>query len=809
LLPLQPTPLVGRHRELVQVRELLLRDEVRLLTLVGAGGSGKTRLAVAVAADLAPTFEHNVVFVDLTLAAGPAEVVPVLARSLGLPDISSRARLDRIRDVIGGGHVLLVLDNFEHVLGAAPQVAELLQVCPALVVLATSRIALRSRWEHEYPVQPLALPDDPTEARAVGLADVPAIALFVQRAQAARPDFVLDDLNAAAVADICRTLDGLPLAIELAAVRTKLLPPKALLSRLGRRLAMLTEGPRGLPERQQTLRGAIAWSYDLLDADERLLFRRLSVFSGGCTEAQAHVVCGPIAEDGRDHVDVLEVLGALVDNSLLRVHEQADGEPRFSMLDTLREFAADELTQSGESEDLQRRHAELFMDLASEAQPRLASGRRQHVLDQLEADYDNLRTALTWLIDSGRGRVGCRMAGALRWFWHFHGRVTDGRRWLERFLALADAHAANDERALALVSAGHLAWVQGDYEVARRWLSEGTALARSVGNNSVLADGLIHLGLIGPADAECARLEEESLEIATKLGDPWLSTLALHGIGMVALAVGDRAEADARLKESLELWLRLGDRWFASQALNSLGDLARAEADDATAVERYSRSLELLRQEGARHSTASVLQNLGYVRHHQGDNRAAFELFREAIAVFARQGDHRGIAECLLGMGMCAFAVGMSAAAVRLFGAGDGLLASAGMEIWPANASVVDEALHTARTSLSTEDFARLYAEGRAMSGTEAQRFARELAPPAESPKATQQPRGPDPFGALTPREREIAWLLARGRTNRQIADELVISEQTAETHVKRILGKLDLRSRHQLAEIAGSDIPT
>ena len=289
---MQPTTLVGRQGELDQVCELLLRPDVRLLTLVGAGGSGKTRLAIAAATELSSAFEANVAFVDLSMAPGAADVVPILARSLGLHDIGSRARLDRISNLISTARTLLVLDNFEHILGAEPQIAELLLVCPALKVLVTSRTALRSRWEHEYPVLPLALPDANSKATIETLTEVPAVALFIQRAQAARPDFALTDRNAEAVTEICRRLDGLPLAIELAAVRSKLLSPQALLTRLDRRLPMLTDGPQGLPERQRTLRRALAWSYDLLDADEQRMFRRLAVFSGGCTEAQVAALCG-------------------------------------------------------------------------------------------------------------------------------------------------------------------------------------------------------------------------------------------------------------------------------------------------------------------------------------------------------------------------------------------------------------------------------------------------------------------------------------------------------------------------------------
>ena len=300
--------------------------------------------------------------------------------------------------------------------------------------------------------------------------------------------------------------------------------------------------------------------------------------------------------------------------------------------------------------------------------------------------------------------------------------------WLERSLHISDERAAGNERSLALISAGHLAWVQGDYQNAHRWLTEGVALARLRDDKTVLADGFIHLGfvLVGHDEAQRARFEEEGLAISRELRDPWLSALALHGGGVLALGRGDRAAARGRLQESLTLWLEIGDTWFAAQALNALGDLARAETDYATAEERYARALELLRQHGIRHGTASVLQNLGYVRHHLGNDRQALALFSEALELFANQGDHRGIAECLAGMGVCALGLGEPAAAVRLLGAGDGLLASVGMAAWPSNARVVDEVKAAARAHLAPGAYTQLYAEGRALAVADALRYARE-----------------------------------------------------------------------------------
>jgi predicted ATPase/DNA-binding CsgD family transcriptional regulator len=805
-LPAQPTVLIGRQRELARIRELLLSSRVRLLTLVGPGGTGKTRLVIAAANALANAFPSGVIFVDLTTAPAAPDVVPTIARALGLRDVDSRVRVDRLARHLSTRELLLVLDNFEHVVGAAPQVAELLTTCPGLKILVTSRAALHLRWEQELPVEPLDVPDASRHPLAASIKAVPSVALFVQRAQSARPDFALSDQNAAAVAAVCRQLDGLPLAIELAAVRTKLLSPQALLQRLDRRLAVLTSGPPESPPRLQTLRSAIAWSYDLLAPAEQALFRQLAVFAGGFSPSLAEAVCRRNDTSG----SVLDSLGSLVDKSLLRVREQPDGEPRFSMLDTLREYAGERLDAAAEGDELQERHAQVFLQLAEEAEPHLVSSARDAWLRQLESEYENLRAALTWLLEHHRGRKACRLAGALRWFWDFQGRVGEGSRWLERSLESADARNPSAERLKALLSGGHLAFLLGDEESARRWLEEAVSIAREGNDRLALADGLMYLAflLVDRDEQKRAQYEDGALAVLYELKDKWWSALALLGTGVIALGRGDRSIAHLRLEESLELWEQLGDAWFTAQALNALGDMARTQADYSRAAELYSRSLALLRQHGittdGRYSRgiASVLHNLGYIAHHLHDQSQATHRFLEALEIFANQGDHRGAAECLLGMAVALRGAGQLQDAARLFGAGDGLLASIGSTQWPTNITEVQPAHADTRRELGQDAFARAWSEGRALGLDSALRFVREFAAAADA--AAPMP----PFGvaALTPREREIAALLVRGYSNRQLADALVISEQTAETHVKRILAKLALRSRHQVAEL---QIPT
>ncbi|HEX8968248.1 MAG TPA: LuxR C-terminal-related transcriptional regulator [Chloroflexota bacterium] len=799
-LPSQPTALIGREREVAHLRRLLLSPELRLLTLVGTGGTGKTRLALAVAADLVDAFEHGVIFVDLCAAPSPADVVPTIARALGLVDLGTHVPLDRLRQYLATRHLLLMLDNFEHVLGAAAQIADLLAACPSLKILVTSRAGLRLRWEHEFPVQPLSLPPTARTQSADAIADVPAVALFVQRAQSVRPGFALTDQNAPAVDAICRRLDGLPLAIELAAVRTKLFPPQALLPRLDHRLAVLTDGPREVPARQQTLRNAIAWSYDLLTPTEQSLFRHLSVFAGGCTVWAAEAVSGPI-----DGSNVLDAIGSLIDKSLLRMHETTDGGVRFVMLETLREFAAEQLHLDPDADDVRRRHAHAFLALAEEAKPHLAGPAREAWLGRLEADYENLRVALQWLLEQHDGQHACRLASALDWFWYFQGHVGDGRNSLERALEAGDVCATSIERASALATLGHMAWLQGDHEVARRSLEEALSLSRGLGDQHIRADALIHLAFVldDGNPTRRAELEQEGLEISRELGDPWWTALALLGSGIRAVGRGDQALARPRLEESLGLWEQLGDRRFIAQALNALADVARTEADYDRAADLYSRSLASLQHQANAEGTASVLHNLGYIAHHQNDDRRALGLFSQALDVFGDQGDRRGVAECLAGIGAAILGLGRARQAVHLFAASEGLLASIGSAPWPANLVDIQQARALARTQLHEQAWTQAWEEGRGMATERGIEYARELAHELlvigerSTPPVHARLRG----NPLTSREREIALLLARGYSNRQLAETLVITEQTAETHVKHILGKLELRSRHQVAE--------
>jgi predicted ATPase/class 3 adenylate cyclase len=718
-LPEQTTPFVGRERELTAVRALLMRDDLRLLNLTGPGGIGKTRLSLQVAADLVDHFEDGVFFVDLSLVSDPGLVVPSVAQAVGVRESPGRSLRDGLSEFLVGKHLLLILDNFEQLLPAASDISAMLSVCPKLHILVNSRTVLHLSGEHVFPIVPLGVPDAIPEKGASALISSiqahEAIQLFEVRARAVKPDFAINAGNAAAVVAICRQLDGLPLAIELAAARVRMLPPQAIARRLVNALPLLTGGARDLPARQQTLRQAIAWSYDLLAEPERALFRRLSVFAGGCTIEAAEAVANA-ADDAITvpALDVLDGISALLDASLVEQREMPDGEPRFRMLGVIRQYGMEVLIAGGEAPAVQQRHADYYLDLAQTAEPRLHGAEQQLWLNRLRIEQDNIRSALAWFRDQGDNERYLRLAGALFWFWVGNGDWTESKEWYRDALERAPERTLN--RARALYGAGTLRRLLSDYTVAKRWLEEGVSISRELGDRSLESRTLHVLAILLHEEGDHAgsrATQEKGLAIAREVDDGWAMGVLLRQRAALALQKGDIDAAAAYIEESVEIHRRMDEQWALAHALNAYGDLMRTAGRYDDAEIRYQESLQLFVSLGVKDGRPSVLHNLGYVALGQGDAARAAEYFREALSLFQNLGDQRGVAECIAGFASALGALGEPRQAARLYGGAQVIFERTGTQIFFSNVAEHGRNVAAVRDALGEAAFAAAFHQGR------------------------------------------------------------------------------------------------
>ena len=842
-LPAQLTPLIGREQEVSTACALIRRPEVRLMTLTGTGGMGKTRLGLQIASTVVPDFSDGVFFITLASISNPELVIPTIAQTLGLREAGDWSLKEHLQTFLHEKKLLLLIDNFEQVVTAAPELIELIACCPHLKIIVTSRAVLSVRGEYEFPVSPLSLPNLKHFEKGEDISQYAAVALFLQRAQAINPDFHMTPKNARAIAEICVRLDGLPLALELAAARTKLLPPQALLTRLERRLHILTSTAQDIPARQRTLRHALAWSYDLLNTQEQEIFRQVSVFIGGFTLDAAEAVC-KIGHDGE--LFVLDNLASLMDKSLLFQIEQEARNPRFVMLETIREYGLECLAANEEVIATRYSHATYYLALAEKADSHLPTIKQLMWLQRLEQECDNLRAAFYWLLKQDEVEKALRLATALWRFWWMCGRVIEGINLLELSLAASQKmqETLTSIRARALSVIGTLAGLQGDFDQAETFCHQSLVLSQQLGDRKSIITALWMLGYIAREKGNytvAEGLAEESLALSRD-GDDAVGTIySLETLAAVALDRGEYEQAYKLTEEILVISRQLDDTWKTASLLWLLATVTLFQGDITRAQTLLEESLTRSKEINDKRNTAYSLVMLGYVAYFQDQRDRMRILIEEGLALHREIGDRRGIAEALYGLGWSALDRGDPLAAQRLFEQSlailrelkrtwfmalciDGLacaIAAQGQSLWAARLWGAASSLRAAIgatlppvisalyqpfiTAASGEAaFATAWAEGGTLIVETTPVDAlfhspSSLAPPvpAPLPVKTAYPAG------LTTREIEVLRWVAQGLTDIQVAEKLVISPRTVSTHLSSIYNKLGVSTRSAATRFA------
>lgn len=833
-IPIQLTRFIGRERQVGAVKSLLAGTH--LLTLTGPGGSGKTRLAIEVARQLAEAEEEALFWVDLAPISDASLLPRAVGRVLGLPEEQGQPATAALVDFLAGRRLLLILDNCEHVVAACAELVHLLlHRCPGVHILTTSREQLAVAGERVYPVPPLSVPPATVFAE-LGAAETvsaelleqlgtyEAISLFLDRAAAVVPDFALTADNAPAVATICSRLDGLPLAIELAAARVSVLTAEQIASRLDERFTLLKSSLRGERiDRHQTLRSAIDWSYGLLTPAEQTIFRRLSLFAGGCSLATAEAICTGDAVDGEQ---LLTLFSSLVDKSLVVAETLRPGDARYTMLETIRQYADEKLEDAGEKPAIRDRHLQCFLELVEETEPKLQGEFQQLWLNWLESEVGNIRAALSWSLESGQFELGLRIAIAIYEFWTIRDYTGEALAWLEQLLVRADEAVPLIVRAKALSYATFLAGFRGNSAAQAAYGREAADVAAALGaeGQSALAwaragEAYTH-GRPGPlpsggsalawalgAQAYSARAEgdyeselalyKRVIQLHREAGRRYFLGVSLITASFAAQSLAKYEEARAMVDEALPLLRTAGNSYSIAMTLNGSGDLARCQGDYGRAQADYEESIALLRQIGAVRDLASALHNLGYTSLHLGNVERAHALFTESMALQQAQQNMPGMAECLMGFSAMAVIVGLPVAGARLLAAAVAIGGEQVATTWAATKMEYEYYLALTRSQLTEQAFQGEQMVGRALSVEQAMAYAQNLPLQAATPENRKEP------SVLTPREREVATLVAQAKSNDEIAEELTLSKRTVEKHISNIRSKLGFTERAQMVRWA------